>query len=122
MPLSHYKFHSAVEPPPRSHHFVRVFLTIVGIICHYKIGRNTPVLEIPCEVCVQSCNTVVKQPISQITLCCCITLKSHNLIYTMDDTFSYQSPKKSYAHAHIYLHMPMLLNSDTETLNILKCL
>ena len=66
------------------------------------VGRNAPVLQLPCEGHLQSCDTVVKCPIPLLTLCCRIAQKDDYAtpLYTPWTTPSVPVGKKSFVHAH----------------------
>ena len=76
------------------------------------IGWNAPVIQLPSEVCMRPCDTMVKCPFTSTRLMSAYYTESspsHNLIYTVDHTFSYCSKKKISVHVRIHLRMPIVV-------------
>ena len=74
-----YRFYSVVEPPPRKPQIFRDLVypftlqpvppALVGV------GQNAPVIQVPSDIHMQACDTVVQHPIPPLTLCRRITPK-----------------------------------------------
>ena len=93
--------------------------TAGGITLAYRQCVNSPVLQLPSEVCRRSCNTLAKRPFTSTHLMSPYYTErqpSHNLIYTVDHTPLVTIARNS------RIHLPRLTvpNSEAEIINMLK--